>query len=48
MGLIGRIEDQQRGKDAISQADDGVANFAFFVETGDFQVKVRARPAWRD
>jgi hypothetical protein len=38
MGLIGCFEDQQRRQDAIAQADNGVADFAFFVESRDFEV----------
>jgi len=28
-GLVGGFEDQERGEDAVAQADDGIADFAF-------------------
>src|SRR5260370_36817463 len=40
MGLISRFEDQQRGNDAIAQANDGVANFAFFIKARNFEVEL--------
>jgi hypothetical protein len=38
-GLVGGIEDQQSGEDAVAQADDGIADFAFFVKARDFQIQ---------
>src|SRR5258708_8194213 len=40
MGLIGRFEDQQCSKDAIAQANDGVAYFAFFIKARNFEVEL--------
>lgn len=38
-GLLSGLQNQKRCEDAVAQADDGIADFALFVETRDLEVE---------